>query len=293
MTRELQSTHEAATIEWLALRNHIPCMASIIQLALGAFMSSLGVRGLTKSWEAHEHNQQFGENESMDIGKSQRLWKKGNTRSNKVSAMRPGLATRVDNVRISRNFGCPETNLHIAKNACCINYADTWMSKWVHWLAKSQGLLHDTKYDGCGDTLEFDVGVGEACRPIKSIHLGVAPKSNIQWTPPALPYTGWMDRCQVHYGGFEAIVILDPMEVKQACGHIASRYHSLQWNVESYGWRYASFSEEEEVMEGRLVLRLEVSATDAVEILCWCYSNDGYASEISSYPQSVPEVAII
>jgi len=48
-------------------------MAHVIQLALGAFMSSLGVNRRTKSWEAHEHDQQFGENESIDIGKSEGL----------------------------------------------------------------------------------------------------------------------------------------------------------------------------------------------------------------------------
>jgi len=74
-TRELHSTLEASGLEWPAFRNHIPCMAHIIQLALGAFMSSLGVKGRIKSWEAHECDQQFGENESMDIGKSQRLRK--------------------------------------------------------------------------------------------------------------------------------------------------------------------------------------------------------------------------
>jgi len=73
MTRELQSTLEASGIEWPALRNHIRCMAHVIQLALGAFMSNFGVKGRTKSCEAHERDQQFGENQSMDIGKSQRL----------------------------------------------------------------------------------------------------------------------------------------------------------------------------------------------------------------------------
>jgi hypothetical protein len=57
MTRELQSTLEATGVEWPALRNHIPCMAHVIQLALGAYMSSLGVIGRTKSWEAHEQDQ--------------------------------------------------------------------------------------------------------------------------------------------------------------------------------------------------------------------------------------------
>ena len=81
--------------------NHIPCMAHIIQLASGAFMSSLSVKGRTKSWEAHERDQQFGENESIDIGKSQRLRKEGNARINKVSAMKPGLAKIIAKVRIS------------------------------------------------------------------------------------------------------------------------------------------------------------------------------------------------
>jgi hypothetical protein len=45
-------------------------MAHIIQLALGAFMSSIAVKSHTKAWEAHERDQQFGENESIDIGKS-------------------------------------------------------------------------------------------------------------------------------------------------------------------------------------------------------------------------------
>jgi hypothetical protein len=101
MTRELQSTLEASGIEWPALRNHIPCMAHVIQLALGAFMSSVCVKGRTKSWEAHECDQQFGQNESIDIGKSQRLRKEGNARINKVSAMRPDFAKIIEKVRIS------------------------------------------------------------------------------------------------------------------------------------------------------------------------------------------------
>jgi hypothetical protein len=117
MTRKLQTTLEASGIEWPALRNHILSMAHVIQLALGAFMSSLGVKGHTKSWEAHERDQQFGENESIDIGKSQRLQKEGNARINKVPAMRPGLAKIIKKVRISTYFECAETNLQIAENA--------------------------------------------------------------------------------------------------------------------------------------------------------------------------------
>jgi len=101
ITRKLQSTLEASGIELPALRNHIPCMAQVIQLALGAFMSSLSVQGRTKSWEAHERDHQFGENESIAIGKSQILRKEGNARINKVLAMKPGLAKIIEKVRIS------------------------------------------------------------------------------------------------------------------------------------------------------------------------------------------------
>jgi hypothetical protein len=101
MTRELQSSLEASGIEWPALTNHIPCMAHVLQLALGAFMSSLGVKGRTKCWEVHERDQQFGENEIIDIGKSQRLQKECNARINKVSAMKPGLVKIIEKVRIS------------------------------------------------------------------------------------------------------------------------------------------------------------------------------------------------
>ena len=76
-------------------------MAHVILLAIGAFMSSLGEKGRTKSWEAHERDQQFGENESTDNGQSQRLRIEGNARINKVSAMKPGLARIMETVPIS------------------------------------------------------------------------------------------------------------------------------------------------------------------------------------------------
>jgi len=101
MTRELQSTLDASGTEWPALRNHIPCMAHVILLALGAFMRSLSEQGRTKSREAHEHNQQFGENKSIHNGKSQRLRNEGKARINNVLAMRPGLPKIIEKVRIS------------------------------------------------------------------------------------------------------------------------------------------------------------------------------------------------
>ena len=101
MTREMQSTLGFSAIKWPALRNHIPCMAHIIQLALGVYMSTLGVKGRTKSWQTHQRDQQFGENEWMEIGKSQRLRKDGHPTINVVSAMNPGIAKIPQKVHIS------------------------------------------------------------------------------------------------------------------------------------------------------------------------------------------------
>jgi len=95
-------------------------------------MSSLGVKGRTKSWEALERDQQFGENENTHNGKSQRLRKEGNAGINKVSAMKPGFAKMIQKVRISRYSENSETNYHIAVNASCVDYIDTWSSKRVY-----------------------------------------------------------------------------------------------------------------------------------------------------------------
>jgi len=76
-------------------------MAHIILFALGAFRSSLGVKGHTKSSEAHVRNQQYGETESIEIRKSQRLRKEGDARSNKMAAIEPGLAKIFEKVHMS------------------------------------------------------------------------------------------------------------------------------------------------------------------------------------------------
>jgi len=138
MTRELKSTREASGIEWPASSYHIPCMAHVMQLAFGGVMSSLGVKGLTKSWEAHERNRQFGEDQSIEIGNSHGLRKEGHARISKVSAMRPGLAKMIEKVHISWYFESPQADLHIAENACGIDYADTWSPKRGQWLAKAK-----------------------------------------------------------------------------------------------------------------------------------------------------------
>jgi hypothetical protein len=146
-------------------------MVHVIQLALGAFLSSLGVKCSTKSWKARECNQQFGENESTDIGKSQRLRKEGNARINEVSALRPGLAKIIEKARISTYFESAETDLDIAGNACGSHYADTWSSKRVHSLSKSQSLDRSTTDSGCEDTLKLDTAGDRARLPIKWIDM--------------------------------------------------------------------------------------------------------------------------
>jgi len=97
-------------------------------------MSTLGVETCTMSRDDNEHDLQSCENDSIDIGMSQRLRKEGNARINKVSAIRPGLAKIIEKVSISWYFESPETDLHKAENACCIDYADTRSSKQVHWV---------------------------------------------------------------------------------------------------------------------------------------------------------------
>jgi len=88
-------------------------------------MINVGVKGLTPSWEAQEHDQHLGENKSTKIGKSRRLRNDGNARMKEMSAMRPGLAKIIEKVRISRYFESPETDLHIQHSASNIDYADT------------------------------------------------------------------------------------------------------------------------------------------------------------------------
>jgi len=202
---ELQSTLEASGIEWPALRNHIPGMAHVIQLAWSAFISSLDVKGRTKCWEAHERNQQFGDNESIDIGKSQRLRKGDNVRINKVSAMKSGLAKIIEKVRIWWYFESPETDLHIAKNACGNDYADTRLLKRVHWLSKSRSPHCSTSNYGCEDKLELNTGVARACLPITGIHTRVPPKSKTEWLPATVHNSRWMDHCEVCDGSIAAI----------------------------------------------------------------------------------------
>ena len=134
-------------------------MAHVIRLAVGAFISSCSVKCRTKSWEAHKRDQPYEDVVSIDIGKSQRIRKEGNSSIDKVSAMGPGLAKIIDKVGISRNFESPATDLYIAANDCCIDYADTGSSERLHRLPKIQITHHSTTYSGCENMLEFEMEV--------------------------------------------------------------------------------------------------------------------------------------
>jgi len=293
MTRELQSTPEASGLEWPALRNHMPCMAHVIQLALSSFMSSLSVKGPNKSWEGHERGQQFGENETIAIGNSQRLRSEGNARINNVSAMGSGLAKIIGKVCISSHFEHPETDLHIVGNACCIIYTDTLSLRWVYWLSKSQSPHRNTTYYGWEDTLELDTGVAWASLPITRILPLLALQSMIQWFPATRHNTQWMCHCQGRHGSFEGTPQLDPVVVEEAFSHLALHYHRVQSHGRSHGWHYVNFGSEEDSIEGILVLRCDISWTTGVKILCCSDTIEGYASYYSTYPRSHREVTIV
>jgi len=156
--------------------------------------------------------------------------------------MRQGLEKIIEKVRISWYFESPETDLHKAENACRIDYADTWSSKRVYWLSKSQSPHCGTSNYRCKDTLKLYTGVTWAGLPIRGIHTWVASKCEIHRIPATVHNSRWMDDCEVCHGSIEAIPILDSVDVKEAYSHIASHYHSVQWHVRSHGWRDASFS---------------------------------------------------
>jgi hypothetical protein len=112
-----------------------------------------------------------------------------------VSAMRPGLAKRIEKIRVSWYFENPEDDFHIAENTCCIDYADIWLSKRVHWLSNCEIPHRGISSYGCEDRLELYSGVARARLPITGLHKGVALKSRIQWTPANLHNSGWIENC--------------------------------------------------------------------------------------------------
>jgi len=266
MTRELQSTVEASGIRGPAMSNHIPCMVHAIQLALGLFMSCLGVKGCTKSVEAHKRDQQFWKNDTADIGKSQRLRTEGNARMIKVSAMELSLWKIIEKVCISRHFERPKTDLHIAQNASGIDYTDIWSSKWVHGLSKSPSMKWGTTHYGCEDTVEFDTGVAWPSRLITRIDPWGAQEFKIQWLQATFAITEWMDHSEVCDGSFKPILILDPLNVGKAYSNSPSCHNCIQWYLRSYGWHYAHLDYEKDSLKRILILSCEGCAKEAFHI---------------------------
>jgi len=150
---------------------------------------------------------------------------------NMVSAMRPGLVKIIQKVCISRYFESPQTDLHVAENTCGIDYANSWSSQHVNWLPKSQSPRYSITQYEFENTLELNNGDAWASLPNMRTYSWVAPKSKLQWLPATLHNREWIDHCQVHYGTFQAIPILDRVDIEEAYGPIASQHHSLQWHV--------------------------------------------------------------
>lgn len=95
MTRCLQKILEAKAIEWSASQNHIPCTTHVIQLTLGAFMVSLGMKGRGKSWEDTER-EKIGQECSAGRGRLAGSVQGG--RVEKVESLEAGINKIVEKV---------------------------------------------------------------------------------------------------------------------------------------------------------------------------------------------------
>lgn len=96
MARELQRSLKNMEVEWSAAQNHVPCMAHVIQLALSAFMQSLGVKGRSKSWEEGVRDTL---NENSNSGKG----KVGCARIKKIQDMQTGFSKIIEKVCVFDN----------------------------------------------------------------------------------------------------------------------------------------------------------------------------------------------
>jgi len=109
--------HSGTALNPWSIRNYVSCNEkphTVHGAQHSAWVRSIHeqsqVKGHAKSWEPNERNQQFGENETTDIGNSQRLQKEGNARINKVLAMH-GLAKIIEKEHISKYCEWPETDI--------------------------------------------------------------------------------------------------------------------------------------------------------------------------------------
>jgi hypothetical protein len=92
--------------------------------------------------------------------------------------MRPDFAKIIEKVHISTYFESPETDLHIAENACRLDYADSWSSKRVHSLSRCQRPDRGTSDYGCEDMLKLYPGVSGGHLPITGNHIQGASNYN-------------------------------------------------------------------------------------------------------------------
>jgi len=147
---------------------------------------------------------------------------------------------------------------------------------WVRWhlviktdwlTVKKPSSNCSTTYYGCEDVVEFNREVAWTGLTITIIHPQVVQESKINWLLPTLPITEWMDCSQACHGSFMAIPLLDAVDVENAYSYSASHHHCIQEHVRSYGCHYVNFSQEDDPMEGILILCSEVCTPEAVQIL--------------------------
>lgn len=101
MASDLSGLLAEESVQWDAAKYHVPCMAHVIQLVLGAFMKSLGVKSREKSWGAAEKDRQFaGEDEDMGPPEdnAKKVSKLFNARADRVGAMTKGFNKIVEKV---------------------------------------------------------------------------------------------------------------------------------------------------------------------------------------------------
>lgn len=94
MTSCLSKLLESGGTEWSAVRNHLACMTHVIQLALSAFMTSLGVKARNKSWEEAER-EKIGR---QQVGSHRR--RGGVARVEKVALLDAGFNKIIEKVRL-------------------------------------------------------------------------------------------------------------------------------------------------------------------------------------------------
>jgi hypothetical protein len=127
----------------------------------------------------------------MIIGNRQRPRQEGNARITKLSGKRPGLAMIIKEVHILKYFEYPETCLHIAENACCIDHANIYLKKHLYRLWEIHSPHCGTTDCEWEDTSPFETEVAWPSLPIVCIHSCQAPESKIEWLLVTLHIRGW------------------------------------------------------------------------------------------------------